>query len=433
MSRAPLIGTRLRERRITAGMRQGDLSRAAGISPSYLNLIEHNRRNVTPEVLERLARALDLAPEEFSERDPGALVAELRAAAASFPGSGAEADRAGELAGRYPGWAQLIADLQTHIAGLRQGMAALNDRLGHDPHLSAALHELLSALSAVRATAGILVETEDLSPDWQRRFHLNLHQDSERLVDGAEALVSWLDHSGEEPESVAVAPQDELEAWLARIGWTLPDEATADQIQGREARALARAWSAQAQKDIAMIPEAGLRTALAAGGDPALIAARFGVPVHAAMRRMAFRPGSDAGLVVCDASGTLLFRKPVPGFSPPRYGAACPLWPLFAALARPGQPVRAVVEMPQPGGGRFLCLAWCEARLPWGFAGPELREAAMLILPDPAPPADQAPIAAGTTCRICPREGCPARREPSILGTAPAAAAKAQRGAARPG
>ncbi|WP_112309593.1 helix-turn-helix domain-containing protein [Pseudogemmobacter bohemicus] len=429
MSRAPLIGTRLRERRIAAGMRQGDLSRAAGISPSYLNLIEHNRRNVTPEVLDRLARALDVAPEEFSERDPGALVAELRAVAASFPGSGAEADRAGELAGRFPGWAQLIADLQTHISGLRQGMAALNDRLGHDPHLSAALHELLSALSAVRATAGILVETEDLSPDWQRRFHLNLHQDSERLVGGAEALVSWLDHSGEEAESAVMAPQDELEAWLSRIGWVLPEEEAValDQIQGRDAKALARGWMGQARGDIAAIPEAGLRTALAAGGDPALIAARFGVSVQAAMRRIAFRPGSVAGLVVCDASGTLLFRKPIPGFAPPRYGAACPLWPLFTALARPGQPVRAVMEMPQPGGGRFLCLAWCEARLPWGFAGPELREAALLIQPDSGSAPDPAPLAAGTTCRICPRDACPARREPSILGDAPQQATKPPR------
>ena len=418
MSRPPLIGTRLRERRLALGMRQGELSRAAAISPSYLNLIEHNRRNVTPEVLERLAAALGLPTGDFTGAEPGALIADLRAASASFPESGAETDRAGELAGRYPGWAQLISDLQAHVAGLRQGMAALNDRLGHDPHLSAALHELLSALSAVRATAGILVETEDLTPDWQRRFHQNLHHDSERLVSGAEALVSWLDHSGEEPEMAVVAPQDELEAWLAKQDWTPPgDEAAAlSQLKSRDAKGLAQAWITQARADLAAMPEADFAAALAQGGDPALLAARFGVPVQAVMRRIAFRPeaAGGAGLVVCDASGTLLFRKPVTGFALPRYGAACPLWPLFSALARPGQPVIAAVEMPQPGGGRFLCLAWCEARLPWGFGGPELREASMLILPDESRRATP-DLAAGTTCRICPREACPARREPSIL------------------
>ncbi|NPD15817.1 helix-turn-helix domain-containing protein [Xinfangfangia sp. D13-10-4-6] len=426
MSRATLIGTRLRERRLQAGLRQGDVSRAAGISPSYLNLIEHNRRNVTPDVLERLAGALGLPPGDFTEAEPGALVADLRAAAAGFPGSGAETDRAAELAGRYPGWAQLIADLQAHIAGLRQGMAALNDRLGHDPHLSAALHELLSALSAVRATAGILVETEDLTPDWQRRFHQNLHHDSERLVGGAEALISWLDHSGDEAESAAVTPQDELETWAAALNWSLPEdeEVALARLKSAGAKDLARAWIAAMRADLAAMPEAEFSTAWAESGDPALLAARFGVPVQAVMRRVALRPDVAAGLVRCDASGTLLFRKPVAGFALPRYGAACPLWPLFTALMRSGQPVTARVAMPQPGGGRFLCLAFCEARLPWGFGGPELREATMLILPDDTrrvtpdlaasgmTPPD---LAAGSTCRLCPREACPARREPSIL------------------
>ncbi|MCB1843770.1 MAG: hypothetical protein KDI09_12470, partial [Halioglobus sp.] len=30
-----------------------------------------------------------------------------------------------------------------------------------------------------------------------------------------------------------------------------------------------------------------------------------------------------------DGSGTLTLRKPVAGFSLPRFGAACPLWPLY--------------------------------------------------------------------------------------------------------
>jgi hypothetical protein len=55
----------------------------------------------------------------------------------------------------------------------------------HDPHLSQALHEVLSSLSSVRATAAILAETPDLSPEWADRFHQNLYGDSERLASGA--------------------------------------------------------------------------------------------------------------------------------------------------------------------------------------------------------------------------------------------------------
>ena len=49
MARTALTGTRVRERRLRIGMKQADLARAAGISPAYLNLIEHNRRRVGAE------------------------------------------------------------------------------------------------------------------------------------------------------------------------------------------------------------------------------------------------------------------------------------------------------------------------------------------------------------------------------------------------
>jgi predicted transcriptional regulator len=152
------------------------------------------------------------------------------------------------------------------------------------------------------------------------------------------------------------------------------------------------------------------------GPDPLRLAADFGAPVLAAMRRLAVLPGSEAGLVLCDASGTLLLRKPAAGFALPRFGAACPLWPLFSALARPGLPVSALVETARPSGGLYRALAFCEARPAFGFDGPDLRIAAMLVMADRAPRAGRSALPVGSTCRICPRDGCPARREPSVLG-----------------
>ncbi|MEM1316472.1 MAG: helix-turn-helix transcriptional regulator, partial [Pseudomonadota bacterium] len=54
----PMIGLRIRERRLSAGLRQGDLARRIGISPSYLNLIERNKRRVSPDIARRAAEAL---------------------------------------------------------------------------------------------------------------------------------------------------------------------------------------------------------------------------------------------------------------------------------------------------------------------------------------------------------------------------------------
>ena len=67
------------------------------------------------------------------------------------------------------------------------------------------------------------------------------------------------------------------------------------------------------------------------------------------------RPGSRLGLVICDGSGTLTFRKPAEGFAIPRFGAACPLWNAHQAFEMPGRINRQLAETPD--GVRYLCLA----------------------------------------------------------------------------
>jgi predicted transcriptional regulator/DNA-binding XRE family transcriptional regulator len=408
-----LTGTRLRERRVALGLRQAELAERVGISASYLNLIEHNRRRIADALLERLALGLDLPVQAFQEGVGAAVLDGLRTAAARLPG--AEVERVEEFAGRYPGWAGLVRGLHQRVMGLERALEEVSDRMSHDPHLSASLHEVLSAVSSVHSTAAILADTEDIEPEWQARFLTNLQEDSKRLALGAEALVRYLDTAGQAEEQGYAAPQEEVEAWLAANGWQVGDPGALDSSAGRE---MARAHRAQVAADALAYPAPGFARALAElGPDPMALAARFGGDVLAAFRRIALQPGAVAGLVICDASGTLIFRKPVAGFALPRFGAACPLWPLFAALARPMSPIETVIEVAQ--GLRFRVLSFCQPRYPAGFRGPELREAAMLILPDAdfAAPA----LAVGSTCRICQRRDCAARREPSILTGRPAA------------
>jgi len=431
MPMTTLAGSRLRQRRQALGLRQGDVAERAGISASYLNLIEHNRRRVLPEVLARLALALGVPVEALAEGAEGGLLDDLRAAAGEAGDESgdpvAELDRIEDFASRFPGWAGVLAGLHRRAGGLVRAVEALNDRMSHDPHLQASLHEMLSAVSSVRSTAGILAETEDIPPDWRERFHRNLHQDAERLAVGAEALVAYLDGQGQADETGIAAPQEEVEAWLAARGWHLDAVEGGDaaavapqvaELASGAARVLGRAWAEQAAADAGAMPLAAFIAARGVGDDPLLLAARFGVTVPAVFRRIATLPGAVEGLVICDGSGTLTFRKPVAGFALPRFGAACPLWPLYGALSRPMVPIQAVVEA--TGGQRFAVRAFCQPSYPGGFGpgdfgGVELREAAMLILPALG---GGAVLPVGSTCRICPRPACPARREPSIMAEA---------------
>lgn len=415
MPLSALTGTRLRERRVALGLRQADLAEQAGISASYLNLIEHNRRRIAEALLERLAQVLGQPVEAFQEGVAGALLDDLRAAAARLPG--AELDRAEDFASRFPGWAATLIGLHQRVVGLERALEAMNDRMSHDPHLSASLHEVLSAVSSLRSTAAILADTDDIEPEWQARFLGNLQDDSKRLALGASALVHYLDNAGQEEDQALASPQEEVEAWLAAQNWAPGDPQS---LASNPARQMAQAWLAQAARDGAAMPAPDFAAALAEDGpDPVRLAARFGCDVLTAFRRIALRPGAEAGLVLCDASGTLTFRKPITGFALPRFGAACPLWPLFTALTRPMTPIETLIETAGPQPQRFRIRAFCQPRFPAGFRGPELREAAMLILPEPrtTDPRGTEALAIGSTCRICQRDACPARREPSILAT----------------
>jgi len=439
MARASLTGSRIRERRLVLGRRQADLARAVGISPSYLNLIEHNRRRIGGKLVQAIARELKVDTAQLTEGAEAALVNTLREAAADHAAGSEDLARLEEFVGRFPGLAQLLADTQRRALSLEQTVEVLSDRMTHDPFLSASMHEVLSTITAIRSTAAILVETEDIDPEWRARFHRNIAEESRRLADRAEALVRYLDEAGS-AEFAGQTPQEEMDGWLAERGYHMPEMeralapepeavvARSDTLRSAAARDMARRYLVRYRQDAGHMPLADMRAAIAEERlDPAALARRFGVDLPAVFRRLAALPeavlGGPVGLVVCDGSGTLTFRKPVDGFALPRYSAACPLWPLYQALSRPMSPVRQVVEMAGRAPGRFLVYAVCQPAQPAGFGGPQVLEALMLVVPldlaalhGGAGAAEHGePLGVGTSCRICPRAECAARREPSIM------------------
>ncbi|WP_102107146.1 XRE family transcriptional regulator [Oceaniglobus roseus] len=417
-----LAGSRIRARRLDLGMRQADLARRLGISASYLNLIEHNRRQVAGKLLSAIARALETDAAALAEGAEGALLDGLRDAAAG-QGGAADLERAEDFAGRFPGWAALAAAQARRIAALERTVQTLNDRITHDPHLSAALHDVLSSVTAIRSTSAILAGEGAVDAEWQARFHRNLHEDSQKLAERAQSLVAYLD-AREDEERAPVVPQETFEAWLAARGFHLAEVEAGQPLAdpGRVGSAAARliaAHAAQVRADAEAVPLSRLRAALErAGPDPAALAGELGADLGRVFRRLAALPegvgGQPVGLLVCDASGSLTFRKPVPGFEVPRFGAGCALWPLYQSLGQPFVPLRTVVETAGRLPQRFLTFAQSRMDHPGGFGSPPVVEASMLILP--AGGTEEAARPVGVTCRICPRAGCAGRREPSIVG-----------------
>lgn len=413
-----LTGTRIRERRLALSRRQADVARAAGISPAYLNLIEHNRRPVGQDLVHRLAEVLDVPSDELAEGREEARIASLREAAArrptGVPGPAPELEQAPEFVARFPGWAAALVAMSRRSEALERQLVALSDRMTQDPYLLTTLHEVLSAVTSVRSTASILADDDEVPQDWLERFHANLNEDSLRLSNTAQALVAYLDSF--EADGAIFTPQEEVEAWMA-AGTPPVDEA--GDLASDAARMLARAHLARMDEERAALPDEALTAAAGDDDDPLRIAARLERPLDLVMRRLAaLRPGGfrRAGLLVCDGSGALTLRRPAPGFPLPRPGDACPLWPLYQALAAPQTAMSHLVVSPE--GRRFRTLSFATRSQPGGTGGPVLSRAQMLIQPAEtglSTPAGDA-IRIGPSCRICPRTECPARREPSILG-----------------
>ncbi len=429
MARDTLAGSRIRERRVMTGLRQAELARLVGISGSYLNLIEHNRRRIGGKLLVDIAQALNVEASALSEGAEAALVSALREAAVEADGLTPELERGDEFAGRFPGWAALIADQHRRLRSLERTTATLTDRLTHDPHLATSVHEMLTMVTAIRSTAGILAETKEIEPEWRNRFQRNLNEDSKRLAESTEQLVAYLDDAGDAAASMTL-PMEEVEALLKQQGFRFDSLVSATDAQLREFVANQAVLTSDASRDMAntmvqqmcndarLLPVELMRGFLAAGQvEPAQIATHTGVALSTVLRRLAMVSDElldmPLGLVVSDAAGTLMLRKPVDGFAVPRFSAACPKWPLFQALSRPMQALRQTVTVSGRDARRFECFAVSEPIGAWQVNIAPLYHSYMLIIPQDG--GGEADRDVGSTCRVCPRSDCEGRREPSLL------------------
>jgi predicted transcriptional regulator/transcriptional regulator with XRE-family HTH domain len=209
-----VIGMRIRERRKALGITQSDLARRINISPSYLNLIERNKRGIAGKVLNDVVAELGMQLKDIdgsSERHFVNELAELTAdplmeALALDPRS------AVEFMGRYPKWARALVLTYRSLQEKSDAVTALSDRLNHDPFLGDAVHNMLTNIAALRSTSDILVNVDNIDPEQQHRFFGILSQESARLSEVGESLAAFFDKSHTEAQTVG--PVEEVDAFL---------------------------------------------------------------------------------------------------------------------------------------------------------------------------------------------------------------------------
>ncbi|MFI6375726.1 short-chain fatty acyl-CoA regulator family protein [Streptomyces sp. NPDC050546] len=439
-------GARLRRLREERRMSQADLARVLGISPSYLNQMEHDSRPLTVPVLLRLTETFGVDPGFFSERDTTRLLADLREAlAGEIAESRVSAADLGDLATRLPGVAKVLLDLGRRNQELSERLAGAADGRDRDRGTTSTPHEEIrdffyrrqnylhdTDLSAERLAGEIGVRPGEVIGALTARLaeahgvHLAA-EPGERLhrYDGRSRTLHLSSRLRPGQRAFRMATQ----LALLEHGEGIDRLATEDFPPGSPTYALARIGIANYFAAALILPYAAFHTAAEeARYDIERLTDHFGLGYETICHRLSTlqRPrlrGVPFSFVRVDRAGNLSKRQSATGFHFSRAGGTCPLWNVYEAFAAPGRIHVQVAEMPD--GQRYLWTARAVTRQRGGWGEPgktyaiglgcEIRHAHRLVYSDGLDLTNSSiatPIGMG--CRVCERLECSQRAAPPL-------------------
>ncbi len=511
------IGHIIRNARQRAGMTQTALADAMGVSVSYVNLVEHDRRRLKGTRLNDVTKILGIDSQALDGETEGKLLADLEAVTSDPSVADLSLDRAQvrALVTQHEPWAKALVAL--YRAGQRdQGLiAAFSDRLNHDPVLSDSIHDMLNASTAIRSVTTIYDEGDDIPAAQRDRFDRILSEEADRLASVAQSLAGFFERA-ERPGTSLTAPEEvdeflydrrnyfpaieeKMECERAAMGDTvipssgalvsrleslgitlrrsplhalpsgthrlthydrstlmlgegLPRSTERFEIARRIAEKSAtdiidaeidsgsyltsdnardrarRALYAYAAAALLMPYDAFHAAAETKRYDIDALAMDFNASPEQLCHRFTSlrRPGSEGvpfAFLRANAAGYLTKRFPLPRLPMPRFGGACPLWAVYAAMQTPDLRHRQLAEF--PNGDRFFILARATRPVASGF-GQTLPSYSLMLACDAlnadrlvysdgldlSSAAQAEPV--GPTCLLCPRQNCAHRQEPSV-------------------
>ncbi|MFH7594121.1 short-chain fatty acyl-CoA regulator family protein [Streptomyces racemochromogenes] len=441
-------GARLRRLREERRMSQAELARVLGISPSYLNQMEHDSRPLTVPVLLRLTEAFGVDPGFFSERDTSRLVADLREALANeVADARVSASDLAELATRMPAVASVLLDLGRRSQLLAERLAETAD--GRDvrdggPGAPRSPHEEIreffyrrrNYLHDTDLAAEELAHEIGIRPGEVLRVLSNRLTDGHgiRLAAGSGELHRFDRRAGVLHLSGRLRPGQQAfrmatQLALLEYGDDLDRLAAEDFEPGSPAHRLARIGIANYFAAALILPYRAFHTAAETFRyDIERLTDHVGLGYETVCHRLSTlqRPrlrGVPFSFVRVDRAGNMSKRQSATGFHFSRAGGTCPLWNVYEAFAAPGRIHVQVAAMPDGQRHLWTARAVTRHRGGWGepgktFAiglGCEIRHASRLVYSDGLD-LDNASAATpiGMGCRLCERLDCPQRAVPPL-------------------
>ena len=453
---APLLGAKVRALRRRENLTQTALADRLGISASYLNLIENNRRPLTAPLLIRLAQIFQLDLQAFAAADDSRLAADLFEAFGDpiFESHGLTNADVRELASTSPNVARAVLTLYRSYAAARESLSSLAERLtggeglaGMDP--SRLPPEEVSDL--IQSRLNYFAELEEGAEELWRDAKLSaedVYGGLLRYMQAAHGVeVRVLKVSDErkamrryDPEtrvlriSEVLPPRSRRFQLAHQVGLITQSEtfdriAKDDHLTTPESRALARVAMANYFAAALLMPYRPFyEAAKAERYDIELLAHRFGASFEQVCHRLTSlkRPGCEGvpfHFLRIDIAGNISKRFSASGIRIARFSGACPRWNVHAALLTPGM-IRVQLSR-MPDGPMYFCIARTVTSDRGGYHVPhtvhaigmgcDIRYARELVYADGVDLDNlEAAVPVGVTCRTCERLDCEQRAFPAI-------------------
>jgi transcriptional regulator with XRE-family HTH domain len=185
------IGKFRKRRKLT----QSALAKEVGISTSYLNLIEHNKRPIGGKLLGLIARRLGVDINELSGYDDARLIQDLIDLSSNplFRDLPMEDHGAQNIIGREPGWGRAILHLYACYKGTIDTIESLSERINRDPFLVETSHEILTHITVIRSVSEILAEFDDLADNKRKQYTSLISEQCSILSSAAKSFFAFLD------------------------------------------------------------------------------------------------------------------------------------------------------------------------------------------------------------------------------------------------
>ncbi len=339
---AQTVGGRIREFRKQRGHKQSELAAFVGISPTYLNLIEHDKRAVAGKLLSEFASILQVDRTQLLRGATAGVIEQLQQAARQMPLSddtpSAELDDIELFTTRFPGWVNVLSHQAATQKRLESLIEGLSDRLSHDPVLSETIHIMLSNITAIRSISELLVVRGSMDEERQKSFIQSIFLESKRLSVSAEKLLEQF-----EPASSTLSERHSKKNQPLsgdKHQKTVQAAPLSEQLKFPENITSSQSFMA-AQETITI--DALKKSKNAHHYQPFLIADYFDLPARAVFYQLLCLSNKgdlpNYGLLEVDNAGGVLFRHEVSTMRLPSRSGACPRWPVYRALGLTGEPV----------------------------------------------------------------------------------------------